>query len=105
MLQSGGADIAMQIDPDTAKTVKARRHVRDGAVLQLRLRGVQPRRQGPPVPLTKEVRQAIAYAIDYDGVIEFTVAGEGKPQASPIPNGFPGTGDLPMPTQDLEKAK
>ena len=64
-----------------------------------------PGAEANQVPLTQEVRQALALALDYDGIIEFTVGGEGKPQASPIPNGFPGTADLPMPVEDLEKAK
>lgn len=105
-LQSGAADIAMQIDPDTAKTVEA---------AELTLETVpsynfiyvmfSPGAAGNKVPLTKEVRQALAYAIDYEGLIQFTVGGAGKPQAAPIPNGFPGTADLPLPVQDLEKAK
>lgn len=105
-LQSGAADIAMQIDPDTSKTI---------ASPDLTLETVpsynfiyvmfSPGAESNKVELTKEVRQAIAYAIDYDGAIQFTVGGEGKPQASPIPNGFPGTADLPMPVQDLDKAK
>ncbi|WP_246666247.1 ABC transporter substrate-binding protein [Aquamicrobium sp. LC103] len=105
-LQSGAADIAMQIDPDTSKTI---------ASPDLTLETVpsynfiyvmfSPGAEGNKVPLTKEVRQALAYAIDYEGLIQFTVGGEGKPQASPIPNGFPGTADLPMPVEDLEKAK
>ena len=48
MLQSGAADIAMQIDPDTAKTIDQRgRGDRDGAVLQFHLRRLQPRRRRP----------------------------------------------------------
>ena len=106
MLEIGDADIAMQIDPDTAEVDRARRgHRRVGALVQLRLRRPQPGRQGQPVPLTPQVREAIGYAIDYQGVIDFTLGGEGKLQASPIPNGFPGTEGLPMPVQDVDKAK
>lgn len=105
-LQSGAADIAMQIDPDTAETVSS-----PDLTLQtvpsynFIYVAMSPGAEGNKVDLTKEVRQAIAYAIDYDGVIQFTVGGEGNPQASPIPNGFPGTADLPMPVEDLDKAK
>lgn len=105
-LQGGSADIAMQIDPDTAKTISSP---------DLTLQTVpsynfiyvvfSPGAEGNKVPLTKEVRQALAYAIDYESLIQFTVGGEGKLQAAPIPNGFPGTADLPMPVQDLDKAK
>ena len=55
--------------------------------------------------LTPEVREAIRLALDYDGLIDATVGGAGRKQASPIPNGFAGTADLPEPAQDLDKAK
>jgi len=106
MLQSGAADIAMQIDPDTAKTINSPDIVLETVPsYNFIYVAFSPGAEGNKVPLTKEVRQALAYAIDYDGVIQFTVGGEGKPQASPIPNGFPGTEDLPMPVQDLDKAR
>lgn len=106
MLQSGAADIAMQIDPDTSKTINSP-DVTIKTVPSYNFIYVMfsPGAEGNKAELTKEVRQALAYAIDYDGIIQFTVGGEGKPQASPIPNGFPGTTDLPMPVYDLEKAK
>jgi peptide/nickel transport system substrate-binding protein len=106
MLQSGAADIAMQIDPTTAATI-----VSEDVVIEMVPSynfiyvAFSPGAEANRVPLTLEVRQALALALDYDGIIEFTVGGEGKPQASPIPNGFPGTADLPMPVEDLDKAK
>ena len=37
-------------------------------------------------------------AIDYDGIARHDAsAGNGKLQASPIPNGFEGSDDLPLP--------
>jgi peptide/nickel transport system substrate-binding protein len=63
-----------------------------------------PGAKGAP-KLDKKVREAIALALDYDGIIEFTVGGAGTKVASPIPTGFPGTDGLPEPKQDLEKAK
>ena len=53
------------------------------------------RGEGQPRQADPKVREAIALAIDYDGIIDFTVGGAGKRQASPIPNGFPGTAGLP----------
>ena len=106
LLESGGADIAMQIDPDTAKTVKS-----DSVAIEtvpsynFVYVAVSPGAKGNTVKLTKEVRQAIGYALDYNGTVEFTVAGQGKLQPAPIPNGFPGTDNLPTPTQDIAKAK
>ncbi|MDI6029029.1 ABC transporter substrate-binding protein [Corticibacterium sp. UT-5YL-CI-8] len=106
MLESGAADIAMQIDADTAKQLPA-----DTVVVEavpspnFVYVALSPGAKGNKVPLTKEIREAISLSLDYDGIIDFTTGGAGKPQASPIPNGFPGTEGLPMPKQDLDKAK
>lgn len=106
MLQSGTADIAMQVDPDTAKTVSAP-DATFKAVPSFNYvyAAISPAAKGAPVPLTKEVREAIALALDYQGIIDFTVGGEGKEQPSAIPNGYPGTKDLPAPVFNVEKAK
>jgi peptide/nickel transport system substrate-binding protein len=107
MLQSGAADIAMQIDPDTAEMLVGSPDITIETVPSYNFIYVVfgPGAEANKVPLEKNVRQALAYALDYDGIIEFTVGGKGEPQASPIPNGFPGTRDLPMPTEDLDKAR
>jgi peptide/nickel transport system substrate-binding protein len=106
MLQSGAADIAMQVDPDTAATINSP-DITIKTVPSYNFIYVMfsPGAADVPVPLDLEVRQALAYAIDYKGAIEFTVGGEGALQASPIPNGFPGTNDLPMPEENLDKAR
>ena len=44
-------------------------------------------------------------AIDYDGILDTTVGGNGKLQASPIPNGFEGSEGLPLPEQDVDGAQ
>ena len=105
MLQSGGADIAMQVDPDTASTINSP-DITIETVPSYNFIYVMfsPGAEGGDV-LDLEVRQALAYAIDYQGAIDFTVGGEGALQASPIPNGFPGTEGLPMPEENLDKAR
>ena len=50
------------------------------------------------------MREAIALAVDYPGLIELVLGGAGRPQASPLPNGFPGTEGLPPPAPDLARA-
>lgn len=106
MLQSGAADIAMQVDADTAETVAAQ-----GVTTELVPSynfiyvALSPGAKDLEVPLSPKVREAIGLAIDYDGVLEFTTGGAADLIASPIPTGFPGTADLPMPKQDVEKAK
>src|SRR3546814_707073 len=95
----------MQIDPDTAKTITS-----DDVVVttipsyNFLYVALSPGAKEAPA-LSPDVRQAVALALDYDGIIDFTVGGEGKKVASPIPNGFPGTDGLPEPQEDLEKAK
>ncbi len=106
-LQTGDADIAMQLSVDalgqltgdanvTANTVDSYNYVyialSPGAVGAENLQDVN-------------VRKAISLAIDYDGAIDALVAGKGKKQASPIPNGFLGSADLALPTYDLAAAQ
>ena len=106
MLESGGADIAMQIDPDTAKRLPANKvTIEIVPSFNFIYVAISPGSKDAPVPLTREVREAIALALDYKGIIEFTVGGAGSLQAAPIPNGFPGTEELPLPKRDLARAK
>jgi peptide/nickel transport system substrate-binding protein len=105
-LESGAADIAMQIDPDTAKTVSSPDvTIEQAPSFNFLYLAFSPGAKGLPAPMTAEVRAALAMAIDYDGMIEFTLGGAGKKQAAPIPNGFPGTSNLPMPVSNPEEAK
>jgi peptide/nickel transport system substrate-binding protein len=107
MLQSGAADIAMQIDPDTAEMLVDSPEITIQTVPSYNFIYVVfgPGAEDNKVPLEKNVREALAFALDYEGIIEFTVGGRGEPQASPIPNGFPGTHDLPAPVEDLDRAR
>ena len=106
MLESGDADIAMQIDPDTAKNISSPDvTIESVPSFNYVYLALSPGAKSNPVKLTPKVREAIALAIDYDGIIDLTVGGSGKRQASPIPNGFPGTANLTPIAHDLEKAK
>ena len=106
LLQSGGADIAMQIDADTAATVSA-----EGVTTELVPSynfiyvALAPGAVDLEIELTPQVREAIALAIDYEGVLEFTTGGAADLIAAPIPPGFPGTDGLPLPAEDLERAR
>jgi peptide/nickel transport system substrate-binding protein len=106
MLQSGAADVAMQIDPDTSKTIHDPNIVfKTVPSFNYVYLAFSPIAKGSPVTLTHDVREAIALAVDYKGAIDFTVGGEGKLQPTAIPNGFPGSDGLPDPVTDLTKAK
>ena len=109
LLEEGAADIAMQIDPDTARGIS-----NAGVVIQsvpslnfvyvgfvVGTEGAV----GSDIDLNQDVRQAIQAAIDYNGMIEVLLGGDGRKQATAIPNGFLGTANLPLPERDLEKAR
>lgn len=105
-LESGSIDIGMQVDADTAQSISS-----DEVITEIvpsynfLYLAFSPGAKGMINVLTPKVREALTLAIDYDEMIEFTVGGNGAKQAAPIPNGFPGTANLPLPVQDLEKAK
>ena len=100
------ADIAMQIDPETAETFSSSDiHHRDRAVLQLLyVMFRQVPRAGELLDL--EVRQANGHAIDYQGAIDFTVGGEGGNCRPADPERVPpARKGLPMPEENLERAR
>jgi peptide/nickel transport system substrate-binding protein len=106
MLESGAADIAMQIDPDTAKTITSDAVVVTTAPsFNFVYVALSPGAKDNKVPLSPKIREAVGYALDYQGIIDFTLGGAGKFQPAPIPNGFPGTANLPAPVYDVDKAK
>ena len=105
-LQSGDADIGMQIESSTASTITSDKvTVRTAPSWNYVYVTLGPGAKDATVPLSTDVRQAIALALDYEGILQFTVGGAGQLQASPIPNGFPGSEGLPLPKRDLAKAK
>lgn len=105
-LETGQVDIAMQIDPDTAQSIRSpdvtTEIIPSYNFLYL---GFIPGAKGMEDVLTPEVREALALAIDYEGMLDFTVGGNGTRQVAPIPNGFPGTEGLTPRDQDIEKAQ
>lgn len=106
MLQSGTADIAMQIDSDAAKSLEGS----DAVVQRLPSYNfvyiaLSPGAKSNEVPLTKDVRQALSIAIDRTSLIDFVIGGAGRPIATPIPLGFPGGDGHAVPKYDPDKAK
>ncbi len=108
MLQTGEADIAMQIDPITAKSLEGVEGVTVESTPSfnflyiLLAPGITT---GTSHPLDDTVRQAIREAIDYQGLIDTLLDGKANVQATPIPNGFPGADGLEMTETDVEGAK
>ena len=105
-LQTGGADIATQIDPDTAASIHDDKlTVEQQPSFNFVFLALQPGAPGADGKLTPPVREAIRDAIDYQGLLDFIIGGKGRLLASPVPIGFPGTTGLPIPKQDVEKSK
>lgn len=106
MLESGAVDIAMQVDADTAATIRNPEvTVETVPSFNFVYLAIGAGADAMPIQMSRRVREALALAIDYDGAIEFVVGGAGAKVAAPIPNGFPGTQNLPSPERDLERAK
>ncbi|WP_246777623.1 ABC transporter substrate-binding protein [Rhizobium sp. BG4] len=106
LLESGSADIATQVDPTTAKNITNPDIVVDTKPsFNMVYIAISPGAKNLPHPLNAKIREAIASAIDYDGIIDLTVDGKGKRLSSPIPTGFPGSGTGEAPKYDVEKAK
>jgi peptide/nickel transport system substrate-binding protein len=106
MLQSGSVDIAMQIDPDTAKSLEGSSAIVEKVPsYNFVYIALSPGAKATPIDMTADVREAISIAIDRTSLIDFTVGGAGRPLAAPIPLGFPGGDGHPIPEYNPEKAK
>lgn len=106
LIESGSADIAMQVDPTTAKNITNENIVVETKPsFNMVYLALAPGAKNLPRPLDAKIREAIASAIDYDGIIDLTVDGKAIRLSAPIPNGFPGSGVGEPIKYDLEKAK
>lgn len=106
LLESGSADIAMQVDFDTAGSLNSA-DVKTEIVPSYNFLyiAIGAGAKSNTVKMTPDIRKAVSLAVDYEGVIEFTVGGQGMKQSTAIPNGFPGTEGLPERKRDLDEAK
>jgi len=107
-LQQGDVDIAMQISLDSVDQLRNASDVTVQTVDSYNFvyLALSPGATGPGAAELSDprVRSAIKLAIDYQGLLDTTVRGFGKPQAAPIPNGFSGSDGFPDPVQDLARA-
>jgi peptide/nickel transport system substrate-binding protein len=105
-VESGSADIAMQVDPTTSKSVsKPDVMVDTEPSLNMVYVALSPGAKGLPRPLNTKLRDAIAHAIDYNSIIDLTVNGKGRRLATVVPQGFPGSGGSEPVQYDVAKAK
>jgi peptide/nickel transport system substrate-binding protein len=104
LLEHGDVDLAMNISQDVVDQLKNASGVSASFTHAYNFLYMEANATADP-RLTKPVRQAMALAIDYAGVIKATVGGHGQQPDTTIPQGFIGT-DLGTPIkQDLAKAK
>lgn len=106
-LQQGDVDIAMQISFDSLGQLEGTPDVSTDLVDSFNFVYVafSPGAVGGEAMQDPRVREAMKKALDFEGIVDVTVGGNGKLQASPIPNGFEGSDGLPLPEQDLEGAR
>ena len=106
LLETGEADLAMQISADLAQGIGGGVTVDEVPTFNFVYIALWPGSAlNTDVDLNDQVREAIRLAIDYDGMIDVTVGGAGRKQPSPIPNGFLGTENLAEPERDLDRAR
>ncbi len=73
-VENGDVDIALNLTPDLVATMRGNKNVKiiTGQSLDTMYLGLTTNPQVHPELAKKEVRQAIRYAIDYDGIIALT---------------------------------
>jgi peptide/nickel transport system substrate-binding protein len=106
-LQQGDIDVAMNLSFDALDQVENDDNltVSTEPTFNFIYVALSPGKAGGEALSDVKVREAIRKGIDYDSVIDATLAGNGDTQASPIPNGFVGTENLTLPEFDPADAK
>lgn len=106
-LQQGDIDVAMQLSFDAIDQIESDPKIVSQVVPTYNYVyiALSPGVAGGEALKDPRVRQAIRKGIDYDAVINATVAGKGQRQSTAIPNGFEGAADLALPQYDPEGAK
>jgi peptide/nickel transport system substrate-binding protein len=107
LVQRGDADVAQGIDADTAEQAKADSNLKLnlGQSLNIFYLAMSPSDYFKTPLSDKRVRQAIAYAIDYDGIINDLLKGYAVRPAAMLPVGVQGSDPSKRYTRDLDKAK
>ncbi|MGH7265914.1 MAG: ABC transporter substrate-binding protein [Candidatus Rokuibacteriota bacterium] len=107
MLERGDVDVAMDLDPDLAAKVKGSPKIKvvEGLTSNQIYMGLNVSKEISRELADKRVRQAIAYAIDYDGIIQGLMRGAADRPPGMIPLGLLGVDKAMNRKQDVAKAK
>lgn len=109
LLETGDADIAFTVDPDSYETVKGNPDLQviEGNTMEIGYLAMNNTEElGGPLA-NKDVRKAIAHAIDYDGIIAGLAGGGAVRPATIVPLGMLGADKVEAHkyTTDLAKAQ
>jgi len=107
MVERGDADVAHDFDPDIVAKVKQGPKIKlvEGLSMNQVYMAVNTNPEVSKELSDKRVRQAISYAIDYDGIIKGLVRGAAERPPALIPLGILGVDRAAARKRDLEKAK
>jgi peptide/nickel transport system substrate-binding protein len=107
MVERGDADIAQDFDPDIVAKITPgpKLQIVEGLSMNQIYMAVTTRADVSKELADKRVRQAISYAIDYDGLIKGLMRGAGEQPPGMIPLGLLGVDRAMARKRDLAKAK
>lgn len=107
LVSRGDADVAQNIDADTAKQAEGNADLTKniGQSLNLLYMAISPSDYFKLPISDVKVRQAIAYAIDYDGIVNGLAGGYASRPAAMLPIGILGSDGSGRYERDVEKAK
>lgn len=107
MLERGDVDVAQNLDADLIAEFKksGKGQVVEGTTMDMVYLAMTTNKDISPELANKKVRQAIAYAIDYDGITKGLMKGAAVQLPSIIPLGLLGTDPAMALKQDVAKAK
>ena len=104
LLDQGEIDIAWNLQPDQAKRLKGNPDVRISETLTSSIRSMYMNLAYAPLA-KPEIRDALRFAIDYDGVINYIMQGAAVKIQTIIPQGFFGYNPAMPYSHDPQKAK
>ena len=107
MVERGDADIAHDFDPDIVAKITQGPKIRivEGLSMNQVYMAVNTSPEVSKELADKRVRQAISYAVDYDGIIKGLVRGAGEQPPAMIPLGVLGVDKSVARKRDVAKAK
>lgn len=107
LLERGDLDMVFNLEKDLADQVKANTALglSEGQSLTVSYLGLSPDAELGGALASQDVRQAIAYAVDYDGIADGLLLGYSQRPASILPLGVQGSDGSGRYERDLDKAR